>query len=164
MESPTFPGRFNQPEFYHGGSRTQNGLFKEAAARYNIDETELETIRVYEKIKQGIWVFNGTFALRDCWQEQSQGRSVFKYRLEIMDDARTRDRRTLEPSLGRMIPPAIKLEVWDRDDGRCVDCGSNDNLHFDHIIPYSRGGSSLLVSNIQLLCARHNLSKSDRII
>ena len=163
------PKSVDQPEFYPGGSLTQNGLFKEAAARYNTDKTEFETIRVYEKIKPGIGVFNGAFALRDCWQDKSQGRSVFKFRLELLDDIRTSDartggRRTQEPSPGRMIPPAIKLEVRARDDGQCVECGSVDNLHFDHIIPYSKGGSSRLVRNVQLLCARHNLSKSDRII
>jgi 5-methylcytosine-specific restriction endonuclease McrA len=35
--------------------------------------------------------------------------------------------------------------------------------HFDHIIPYSKGGSSKDPKNIQLLCVRHNLSKRDRI-
>jgi 5-methylcytosine-specific restriction endonuclease McrA len=47
--------------------------------------------------------------------------------------------------------------------GKCVQCGSSDNLHFDHIIPFSLGGSSLVAENIQLLCARHNLQKRDRI-
>jgi 5-methylcytosine-specific restriction endonuclease McrA len=56
------------------------------------------------------------------------------------------------------------LEVWRRDKGKCVQCGSTDNLHFDHILAYSRGGTSLKAENIQLLCARHNLQKSDKII
>jgi hypothetical protein len=30
-------------------------------------------------------------------------------------------------------------------------------------LPYSKGGSFLVVENIQILCARHNLEKSDRI-
>jgi 5-methylcytosine-specific restriction endonuclease McrA len=53
--------------------------------------------------------------------------------------------------------------VWRRDRGRCTKCGATDNLHFDHIIPYSKGGSSLTPENIQLLCARHNLEKRDQL-
>jgi len=30
-------------------------------------------------------------------------------------------------------------------------------------VPYSKGGTSLLADNIQLLCARHNIQKRDRI-
>jgi HNH endonuclease len=63
----------------------------------------------------------------------------------------------------RMIPSAVKLEVWQRDKGQCVICGGNDNLHFDHDLPYSKGGTSLTAKNIRLLCARHNLSKSAKI-
>jgi 5-methylcytosine-specific restriction endonuclease McrA len=44
-----------------------------------------------------------------------------------------------------------------------VICSEKDNLHFDHVIPFSRGGSSITAENIQLLCSRHNLDKSDRI-
>jgi 5-methylcytosine-specific restriction endonuclease McrA len=58
----------------------------------------------------------------------------------------------------------MKVEVWKRDGGKCVFCGSRDNLHFDHDLPYSKGGSSLLAKNIQLLCARHNLQKHDKIL
>jgi 5-methylcytosine-specific restriction endonuclease McrA len=56
----------------------------------------------------------------------------------------------------------VKLAVWKRDQGKCVKCGSSDNLQFDHTIPYSRGASSLVARNIQLLCARHNLVKPTR--
>jgi len=62
-----------------------------------------------------------------------------------------------------MIPTQVKLAVWKRDKGRCRLCGSDKNLHFDHIIPWSKGGSSLTEDNIQLLCAKHNLAKHDNI-
>ena len=40
-----------------------------------------------------------------------------------------------------------------------MQCGATDNLHFDHVLPFSKGRSSLLAENVQLLCARHNLQK-----
>jgi 5-methylcytosine-specific restriction endonuclease McrA len=54
--------------------------------------------------------------------------------------------------------------VWKRDQGRCVQCDATDNLHFDHDVPFSKGGSSITAANVKLLCARHNLAKSDKII
>jgi hypothetical protein len=38
-----------------------------------------------------------------------------------------------------------------------------DELHFDHILPFSKGGTSLTGENVQLLCSRHNLLKRDSI-
>lgn len=49
------------------------------------------------------------------------------------------------------------------DKGECVKCGSINNLHFDDIISFSKGGNSLVAGNIQLLCTRHNISKRDKI-
>jgi hypothetical protein len=60
------------------------------------------------------------------------------------------------------IPEAIRSEVWRRDSGQCVQCGSKQNLQFDHIIPVSRGGATS-VANLQLLCQRCNGSKSNKI-
>jgi len=145
------------------GGVTQNGRFYAAAHRAQTDG-EAEIVRVYEKVRPGIWVFNGVFRLTDGWAEQIDGRRVFKIRLEIVSDESHVDavgEDSLEPT--RLIPTTVKLEVWKRDGGRCVECGSSDNLHFDHVIPWSRGGSSLTAANVQLLCARHNLAKRDRI-
>jgi len=64
----------------------------------------------------------------------------------------------------RIVSFAVKQAVWKRDQGNCIECGSKDYLHFDHVLPFSKGGSSVLVENIQLLCARHNLQKSDKLI
>ena len=46
---------------------------------------------------------------------------------------------------------AIMSEVWTRDGGKCVDCGSIEDLEFDHIIPLSKGGSST-ADNLRILC------------
>ena len=40
------------------------------------------------------------------------------------------------------IPDKVKMFVWQRDQGRCVKCSSQERLEFDHIIPVSKGGSN----------------------
>jgi hypothetical protein len=159
------PKTVDQPEFHPGGSRTQNGLFAESARRYKESEAPPERATVYEKIRPGIWVYNGMFELIDCWTETSSGRKVFKFKLRSVG-AEGQLRPTMAP-LGleddRLIPSWVKLEVWKRDRGRCRTCGAESGLHFDHIIPYSKGGSSKDPANIQILCGRHNLAKRDNI-
>lgn len=160
------PKSVDQPLCSPTGRPTQNGLFFEAAKAYRSGQCVAEQVRVYEKIRQGIWVYNGLFRLVDAWQERSGSRLVCKYRLEIIND-RTDDtlelRHETKLEHNRMIPSWVKREVWKRDKGQCVECGATTNLHFDHIIPYSKGGSSETPDNIQLLCAKHNLQKRDRI-
>jgi len=160
------PKNVDQPYKTVGGTLTQNGLFFEAAKRFQRRKRGAEHVKVYEKVRTGVWVFNGLFNLVDAWQEKSDGRQVYKFKLELNSNADVpRNERISEQTLehNRLIPPSVKLEVWKRDKGRCVKCGSADNLHFDHIIPFSKGGSSLVASNIQILCARHNIAKKDNI-
>lgn len=158
------PKAIDQPMANPGETLTQNGLFYRAAVRYKEGRFQPELVRVYEKIYSGIWVCNGLFRLVDAWQEKNQVRKVFKFNLEAVDDIETSMSASREIEHTRLIPTSVKLEVWNRDSGRCVLCGSRENLHFDHIIPYVRGGSSLVAQNIQLLCARHNLAKRDKLV
>jgi len=158
------PKQVDQPDRNPGGSLTQNGLFAESVRRLKRGEASPEAVRVYEKIRAGIWVYNGLFQLVDCWTEESGSRKVFKFKLELA--GAVHDHRPVasgEEDDDRLIPSWVKLEVWKRDKGRCTKCGSNSGLHFDHIIPYSKGGSSKDPKNIQILCGRHNLAKSDEI-
>jgi len=157
------PKRVDQPAHNPGGGLTQNGLFHEAAQRQKSGQSNPELVRVYEKIRSGIWVFNGVFSLVDAWQEASAGRKVFKFRLELLDEPWEPGSAFRDLEHSRLIPTTVKLEVWKRDKGRCVMCGRTENLHFDHIIPYSKGGSSITPGNIQILCAKHNLAKRDSI-
>ena len=160
------PKTIDQPMRNPGGSLTQNGRFYKAALKHKEGLGQPELIKVYEKIHSGIWVYNGLFKLVDAWQEESNARNVYKFKLEMTEDTKeVVAGREQELDHTRLIPAAVKLDVWKRDKGQCVipGCGSRDNLHFDHIIPYSKGGSSLVAENIQLLCARHNIAKRDRI-
>ena len=43
-----------------------------------------------------------------------------------------------------------------------MECESNENLEFDHIIPVSKGGANTY-RNIQLLCEPCNRTKSAKI-
>lgn len=149
-----------------GGTLNQNGLFSKGAERFRKNHNGPELVKVYEKLRAGIWVYNGLFRLLDSWKEKSGGREVFKFKLELPGDTKPSNSALTQDSdleHNRLIPPQVKLEVWRRDKGKCVICASSNNLHFDHIIPFSRGGSSLVSENIQLLCARHNIAKRDRI-
>lgn len=158
------PKRVDQPEFLPSGKLTQNGLFLESVARLKLGRAQAELVRVFEKIRDGIWVYNGLFRLMDAWQETSRGRQVFKFKLQLLEGASTAFSTSAKsPEHDRVIPSEVKLEVWKRDKGACVKCGSKENLHFDHIIPYSQGGSSKDSKNIQILCAKHNLAKHDDI-
>jgi hypothetical protein len=62
----------------------------------------------------------------------------------------------------RAIPESVRHEVWRRDEGRCVDCESREDLEFDHIIPLSKGGSNT-ARNLELRCESCNKRKSARI-
>lgn len=62
----------------------------------------------------------------------------------------------------RRISREIQDRVWRRDEGKCVVCGSNEKLEFDHIIPFSKGGANTY-RNVQLLCEKCNREKSNRI-
>lgn len=158
------PKIVDQPRLTPSGTLTQNGLFHSAAHRYRDGHREPERVRVYEKIKQGIWSYNGVFRLVDAWQESSNGRQVFKFKLVAVEGEEDFSAPVpVQPKLRRIIPTSVKLEVWKRDEGKCTQCGSEEDLHFDHIIPWSKGGSSSTPDNIQLLCGKHNLQKHDRI-
>jgi len=158
------PKSVDQPEFTSGGQPTQNGKFHKAAQDLKRGFRLPESVRVYEKIRPGIWSYNGIFHLVDSWLETDGRRKVFKFKLQVTEDKTNPTDSSKELSEPRrVIPTHVKLEVWKRDKGRCVICGATDELTFDHIIPYSKGGTSLSAKNIQLLCERHNIAKRDRI-
>lgn len=158
------PKRVDQRDATPTGTLTQNGLFWNAAKAHKDHGVAAEKVKVYEKIRTGIWVYAGLFDLIDASKQEENRRKVFKFKLQLCkDQISSISVGPTEIEHDRLIPTVIKIEVWKRDKGKCVLCGNKENLHFDHILPFSKGGTSLLAKNIQLLCATHNLRKRDKI-
>jgi hypothetical protein len=63
----------------------------------------------------------------------------------------------------RYLSVQTRAQVWQRDRGRCRNCGGGYALQYDHIRPFSRGGKTV-VENMQLLCRNCNQRKGARVI
>jgi 5-methylcytosine-specific restriction endonuclease McrA len=105
----------------------------------------------------------GYFDLLDYTIAHDGLRNVFRYILKLSDRDGSLSVLERRHEHTRLIPSEVKKEVWKRDNEKCVLCGETKNLHFDHDLPFSKGGTSLIAKNIRLLCVRCNLAKSDKI-
>lgn len=79
------PKEVDQPLQTRTGALTQNGLFFKAAQAFKRQIRPPERVRVYEKLKQGIWSYNGIFHLVDSWRETDGVRTLVKFRLIAME-------------------------------------------------------------------------------
>ena len=106
---------------------------------------------------------------RGCFYWEDDGLSAHDVMALVVERERRKQRKlerahaALHQELGgsprrEPIPRSVRLEVWRRDGGRCVECGSGFELQYDHVIPFSMGGASS-AENLQLLCADCNRAK-----
>jgi len=111
------------------------------------------------------WLFDGQF----YWEDDGlQADDV----LALVRDRERRQKRKLDRAHQLLalesdprphrepIPREVRRAVFERDGGRCVQCGSTFDLQYDHILPVALGGATT-VENLQLLCADCNREKSD---
>jgi len=80
-----------------------------------------------------------------------------------VDNIETNDRPEIEYKHKTKRQPSekLKVQVLMRDGNKCSLCGitvTGDNIHFDNIYPWSKGGETVL-DNLQILCAPHNIAK-----
>jgi 5-methylcytosine-specific restriction endonuclease McrA len=126
----------------------------------------LTPVAVAEQGRRRWWWFHDRF-----WWEDDGLRAEDVMALVL--DRERRARRRLErahavmraerePPARAPIPLVVKRTVWERCGGRCVECGAEQGLEFDHVIPLSLGGSSS-ERNLQLLCAECNRAKGDAL-
>ena len=154
------------------------GLEVSAVGKYSIEE-------LFENIKK-VWDHKSDQPSQDDMDNKKISRigvSTYKYRFGSWSKAlkafikhvnnddsefpkeeypRISTKETKGKKESRHISKTVKNEVWNRDKGKCVQCGLNEKLEFDHIIPHSKGGANTY-RNIQLLCESCNRKKSAKI-
>jgi hypothetical protein len=112
--------------------------------------------REYVLYRGGVWECERELEI-DQWQALADA----YIEQEDAEFARALGHRPPQPNR-ETIPSSVRRAIWQRDRGRCTQCGSKERLEFDHIIPLARGGSNT-ERNIELLCEICNRRKSDSI-
>jgi hypothetical protein len=78
---------------------------------------------------------------------------------------RVSKRRERGVAVGNRLPSAwVKMQVWTRDGGRCVQCGRQERVWVCYIVPVWEGGSPA-EQNMRLMCehcSRRNRDKRVR--
>lgn len=135
-----------------------------------LSEQNEDPVRVFSHGSSGRvwWMFQDKFYWEDKALTRNEVKALLLQRIRkderIIERAvRDMEQTALEPSGRQPIPNSVKLLVWSRDGGKCINCGSEINLEFDHIIPISKGGSNT-EKNLQLLCVTCNRSKGGNLV
>jgi HNH endonuclease len=126
-----------------------------------------QPVRVARSGSRAWWWFEGAFfwesggygerdvlaLVRDRQRRSAQKLDRAHMLLNVEEGRAQRPRGRREP-----IPREVKRAVFERDGGKCVQCGSNFDLQYDHVIPLALGGAGT-IRNLQLLCADCNREK-----
>jgi HNH endonuclease len=148
----------------------QSGVLRPAAYVRAERAQRSEPVALMERAGRCWWWYRDRF----WWEDEGyEARDV----VALVADRERRRRRRLDrahaalareqtPSRAEPAPPPrreplpreVRLAVWQRDRGRCRECGSGFDLQYDHVIPLALGGASG-VDNLQLLCGDCNRAK-----
>jgi len=150
----------------------REGAWKEEVYKQMMRSQSIEPVKLGDHNHRAYWVFQNKF----YWDNDDLTKVEIK---ALALEREHKKKRRIQLAIARMdklqnqtdameshsqslprepIPDDVKIFVWQRDKGRCVKCGSNEYLEYDHIIPLSMGGSNTS-RNLQLLCEKCNREK-----
>lgn len=132
-----------------------NGMYKYLGENYPYSGTIFHKPKGGYEIAIGKWS-NGVITF-------DSGRIQVEEKVANVSDNKVFKHRTK-----RDASVKLRFDVFKRDNFKCCICGASPakdvsiELHIDHIIPWSKGGETE-IDNLQTLCSRCNIGKSDYI-
>lgn len=150
----------------------------------DFQETDREIVYVpREKIERLDYLIG--LAAAECWElwlgdSYYEGEFVlrrvrFAFRREVLrnrtarrgqdgrDTVKGTARNPRRSRVSRRLSARKSLEVFARDDYRCVTCGTREDLTVDHIHPVSKGGTNDM-ENLRTLCRSCNSRKGAKLV
>lgn len=120
----------------------------------------------FDNNRYSVWIFDGKVYLAadagltaaDVQALVNQEKNTRRLALAKAHALQAMSEQLERPRQREHITREVRIEVWQRDAGRCVECGAQESLEFDHIIPFAMGGGNT-VRNLQLLCGDCNRRK-----
>ncbi|HEY2741847.1 MAG TPA: HNH endonuclease signature motif containing protein [Gaiellaceae bacterium] len=158
-----FSGRYT----LRSGKRIYNVRWKEATFRQLLEDQDGHPVALWRDVRRILWAMDDYFYWEDEGLDAEDVKALIHQR-ERRSQQKVQTARSLmrADEAGRPtrvpIPTELRRAVFERDGGRCVECGSNFDLQYDHLLPVAHGGATTL-ENLQLLCADCNRRKSDSL-
>lgn len=154
-----FTGRYTLAS----GKRTFDVRWHSSAHKEIMSRQRDHPVALFQLDARAYWMF------QDCFFSEDDNLTAQDVKALVLQRTRRRERQLATAhSLMRAeeageairvpVPLDVRRAAFERDGGRCVECGGNFDLQYDHIIPLSLGGATSL-KNIQLLCADCNREK-----
>jgi len=110
--------------------------------------------------------------LRNSILQEAEASGVLAVSDSVIDDRPRLPQKKHQPKpipkVKRRVPPGLRYQILKRDGFKCVLCGRSPatvfglELHVDHIIPHSQGGTNA-PANLRTTCSECNLGKHDDI-
>ena len=159
-----------------GRQPTTTDIIKRGISIYSIDPFKKRFGGWRKALEAFVKYINSSDNLDSATNKEHNNPSVLN---ECIENVQTNDKEIINKKnifnsvenkhkTSRNINTRLRFKVLQRDNFKCCACGASPAkdpsvvLHVDHIVPWAKGGETV-IENLQTLCSKCNLGKSDML-